>query len=108
MLHEFVEGECLGVLDFDVNVDGFGELDGFSELEAGLKKTLDDPRFELTQKPNAAEPGDGAQDGCGLVHEISNFRTFRRKRQCQYAQRCTLNLQPVSLALAKTRAMAAR
>ena len=45
MLHEFVEGECLGVLDFDVNVDGFGELDGFSELKAGLKKTLDDPRF---------------------------------------------------------------
>ena len=68
MLHELVEGECLGVLDFDVNVHGFGKLHGFSELEAWLEKTLHDPRFELAQKPNAAEPCEGVDDGRGPVH----------------------------------------
>jgi hypothetical protein len=66
VLHELVEGECLGVLDFDVKVNGFGQLHGFSELEARLEKTLHDPRFELAQEPNATEPGEGVHDGGGV------------------------------------------
>jgi hypothetical protein len=90
-MHEFVEGKRLGILDFDVNVDGFRELHGFSELETGLKNTLHDPPFEFAQKPNAAKPSKDVHDGGSLVHGVINFGLFRAKGQCQYAQRCTLD-----------------